>query len=333
MIVLFLTNAVAAQIGVPFMNPDDVKPDLSIPANIPLVTGCNSSGIGCPYDNLPILYIPVNFHYYLNLDGTGNFNEINDGSSPPNPYNGYQRAEDIVKEANSQLETNDPIFGPNPNNSPSCKINIRLVLGGVYFHRVSNKGTCFDSLETKSLYGPIWNKYEVNPKKEFNVNLQTYTNACPVNYAINKDKGPSGVTPGYGDYRLGVFNDWDAYQYWKGSEGLQGYPLANNAKTLLHELVHTVGLFHPTKGGDECDDTYKFKKDCWDKKDTDPDCDKWGKVSNNLMDYNQFTNWSLTACQVCFIYEAFSGKGGYNQSGLVRRIGGCPPANAFVSLP
>jgi hypothetical protein len=333
--VLLSVNFITAQQGVPFMNQNDIVNDPASPSSPSSPqTNCNSTGIGCPYDNEPIKYVKVNIHYYLNANGTGGFNEQNDGGTPPYPYNGYQRAEDMIKEANKQLETNGSIFGPNPTNSPSCKIPIRIVLGGVYFHRISNKGFCAWNFPFDT-----WNNNAVNSSSEININVTTYNKNCPAVAGIDpNDHGPSGVTQ-FGSNKMGMFNDWEMYQYETrptiGTSAVANYPLMINAKTILHELFHTTGLDHPFEG-DGCDDTYKFPKNCWGLDVTppiDPACDTWGKISNNIMDYNEFRDWSLTPCQICTIYESFNGRGTYKQDKFVKQTGGCAPGNAFFDIP
>ena len=295
-------------------------------------TSCNSTGIGCPYNGSPIKYVKVNFHFYLDPDGTGNFNEINDGAgSTAIPYNGYQRAEDIVNEANKQLEVNGPIiFGPNPANVPICKIPMRLVLGGVYFHRIPKKGLCDKSVPS------IWEEKIVNPNSEININMTSYTKDCPYVAGIT-GKGPAGITEFNGNY-MGLFNDWESFQNWTkpnfGTVSQNNYPLMIDSKTLLHELIHTVGLSHPHEK-DECEDTYNFKVSCWTYNPLDTNCNTWGKITNNIMDYNEQQDWVLTPCQICKIYESLSGLAqSDNQNEFVTQTGGiCPPSNAFFDLP
>ena len=170
-IVLLNHSFISAQKHIPNQLMNDV---ISGPSTAK--ADCDSPGIGCPYDGAPIKYVKVNFHFYLDPDGTGNFNEISDGSviTAPIPYNGYQRAEDLVKEANKQLEVNGPqIFGPNPTKSPVCKIPMQLVLGGVFFHRIPKKGVCYLEIP------PIWQAKVVNPNSEININMTSHTSKCP----------------------------------------------------------------------------------------------------------------------------------------------------------
>jgi len=72
---------------------------------------------------------------------------------------------------------------------------------------------------------------------------------------------------------------------------------------------------------------------CWKYDPNNPNCDDWKKISNNLMDYNEEINWSLTPCQICTIYESFAGRGRFNQSRFVTQVGGCPPSSSFFDLP
>jgi len=57
----------------------------------------------------PIKYVRVIIHFIQKDDGTGNFNEENDGLNPPNNFNGYEYADYIVNYANSLLSDNQPM--------------------------------------------------------------------------------------------------------------------------------------------------------------------------------------------------------------------------------
>jgi hypothetical protein len=112
------------------MVPDDDKFVSSTPID------CNTPDANsCPWNNQPTKYLAVNFHYFCKLDGKGNFNENDDGDTPPdNSVNAYTRAEAILKEANEQLRENSAGLNA-PSGTSVCKINMQLSLKGVYVHR------------------------------------------------------------------------------------------------------------------------------------------------------------------------------------------------------
>jgi len=65
---------------------------------------------------------------------------------------------------------------------------------------------------------------------------------------------------------------------------------------LNHEIGHSLSLLHTWRANDGCDDTPNHAN-CWNKVEGDPNCDKWRKISNNVMDYN-FMNKSFSPCQI-----------------------------------
>ena len=91
-VMLFFVNFLNAQITAPLTMPeafvqDDVKGKLNAP-----FLECNSEDANsCPYDNFPTKYITYNFHFICKEDGTGNFNEKNDGDpNKPKSMTAYQ---------------------------------------------------------------------------------------------------------------------------------------------------------------------------------------------------------------------------------------------------
>ena len=93
--------------------------------------------------------INVNIHFMLRLDGTGNFNETNDGA-PYKPWNalptapliqadtaknGYARARALVQEMNNQAASSP--MNSNPAGTSNPAKGFSYALNGVYFHRVT----------------------------------------------------------------------------------------------------------------------------------------------------------------------------------------------------
>jgi hypothetical protein len=94
--------------------------------------------------------INVNIHFILRQDGTGNWNETDNGIdywkySDPAPngvhypadtaQNGYAYARGLVNDMNYNFSVNPPQWSPQGIPNPAKKI--RVTLNGVYFHRVS----------------------------------------------------------------------------------------------------------------------------------------------------------------------------------------------------
>ncbi len=309
------------------------KPANSSLDSQPSILPCNNlSGTdGCPANNAPMLYVAMNFHFFLDLNGQNNFNEINDGDPQGTaPYSGYQRAEDLVKEMNRELEVIDNVWPSSLNIATCNSLNIRIVLKGVYFHRVKDNTD-----------GSLWNT----------IGSYSGYNSNEYNISVMHIDGLGGAT-WYGDNK--ALMEGVCEEYLKEKE--KGFTAALNpadgtdystfgaARTVLHELFHTPGLFHPrdkyiVKNGvlvlspNDCEDTPKLN--CWEYDITKPPCDDWNNIDNNVLNYNSYRRWSLTPCQICTIYSAFAGSSNapYDQSHLVTQIGGCLPNNAFFTLP
>lgn len=285
----------------------------------PVTTGavdCNNLDPNdpCPFDDEPIKYVNVNFHFIQTAWGAGNFSATGDGAG--GTYNGFQRAEDIINVANQQMEENGNCWGVTPANA-NCKINIRLVLQGVYFHRTNLALHSFDPPEYKVLIrngvgsasatGPLWGYMQnnrVNPNSEINI------------YSYNSDVA-SGVTNGI---VTNIHNDWNKYiQYERDqTNGTAGVPtewaMWSSSKILLHEIFHNGGLWiHPFQGNDGCDDTPVF-----------PNA---GSNQNNLMDYNSYEDWCLSPCQICRLNEGLD-PDEYEE----REEDDCPPLSNFFTI-
>jgi hypothetical protein len=284
-------------------------PAWALQAQIP----CNVSYTGCPSDGAPLRYLRVNLHFIMNAAGEGNFTEIDDGDG--GAYNGYQRAEDIVRTANEQLEQNTAVWGQNPA-GPVCAIPFRIVLKGVYFHRTNHAlapGPGIRFYPTQ-MWSYLANNCMVNPDAEVNCMLFD---------------APSGSGQANGKH-LFIHHSWPNYLNGEkptlGSDAPNLWPLGMCARTLIHELFHNHGLpSHPYQG-DLCDDTPTLSPPCWDWN-PDPASPCHSGASNLLMDYNAQLNWSLSACEICRLMQLV-------QPDFIEQEGGaCPPPNAFFDLP
>ncbi len=267
---------------------------------------CNSvDANSCPWDNQPIKYVAVNFHYFCNPDGTGNFNEYNDGKTPSSTaWNAYTRAEAMLKEANRQLQDNFKTWNA-PEGTPTCKINIMLSLKGVFVHR----GNFPPQVIT---YTPTGNTTDLFPATSFFDNNPTYFSNggsemnCffyPVSYTGNPDP-TVGVASGFNtnsndsNYSC-MYGDWEQYN---ATGNKDPWTFSIMVRLLLHELFHGFGIYSHPKDGDNCADT-KNSLNCWGLTNTPP-CDNRANISNNLMDYNGFIDeWSLSPCQICIAHQ------------------------------
>src|SRR5690606_15774059 len=106
--------------------------------------------------------------------GLGNFTESGDGFTNSG-YNGYRRAEDIINQANAELDDNEhqwrkandplvqnpPLNITYPANPPAVKV--RYLLTGVYFHR--GEAAYYLQKTRAQIHAP----YGVNPTTTINV--------------------------------------------------------------------------------------------------------------------------------------------------------------------
>jgi hypothetical protein len=282
----------------------------------------------------------------FNYVGDGNFTEIGDGifGGGGSSYNGYMRAEDIIKQANSELDKNADQWrkanNPNVQNPPANvsypatppQIKVRYLLTGVYFHR-DEDAYYIDVSERESVY-------------------QTYgvdkTNTLNVFYTPNGNW--SGIANALGGSKKYVFNN-DYLTYVK--PGCRQWSTFYSGYLLNHEIGHTLSLAHTWSGFDNCEDTpegfiynkwtpstmvclQNQKANCWT---FDPGiptcpnstsgkpCDEWSKISNNVMDYNEHPH-AYTSCQIGLINTDLGGVGNL----FVHSCNGCKPSQAFFAM-
>jgi hypothetical protein len=273
------------------------------------VANCNSlsSGSPCPYDNAPTLAFKVNFHFVQNLQGGLNFSEWSDGAG--GNLTAEQRAQQIIDEANKQTEQNDGVWGTNP--WPAmCKLNFKVLLNGVYFHRTNvglnaagtayNPSTLFNYFNNNSLF--------INSGSEINI-------------LIFESSFASGIA--YGNHAT-LHNAWSDYIKYEKTQGGDWY-ISLLGRVLWHEIFHNNGLpAHPFQF-DACDDTPTLNPPCWAWS-SNPNNPCHTNASNNLMDYNEYANWSLSPCQICQVNQ------NYNPNYVTPIPPNCPLASASFKL-
>ena len=298
---------------------------------------CNTEDANsCPWNNQPIKYIGVNFHFFCKPNGKGGFNENNDGDTPSsNSTNAYTRAEAILKEANEQLRENSP--GKNaPPGTSVCKINLQLSLKGVYIHRgnFASDTVKLDTTTGKSYANTQNSSTDIVSQPSYYVNGDSEINCFfyPIVAASNVkvDAFVSGYTS-YGGNYIVVSGGWENYKkIYKDNANSDTWYLKIDAKTLLHEIFHTFGLNHP-KDIDNCDDT-KDGLTCWQYvKDESNKCHFEINLTNNLMDYNGDVNtWSLSPCQICIAQQSMEGTGVYDMKKYIPFVGTCQKPVALL---
>jgi hypothetical protein len=258
-------------------------------------------GLAICTDTTFVRYIGVHYHFIQNDNATGNFNRFNDGTSVLNGYSGYKRAKEVIELANSGFSNTLKMRRPIGNNLPIPDVNIQYVLLGVHFHQSSfhRNSSHFTSMQTiDNLFGEdignSINVYEVaSGQGSGRANTISGTSSIPSRLFT--------VINGYDMYLS--YPNWMAYQ----------------AGTLNHEVGHLFGLWHTWPlSGDGCSDTPIGEEydripsgggcllshaNCWAYNPDIPGCprkpcDDWGKVSNNLMDYNEYFPHAISPCQV-----------------------------------
>ncbi len=283
----------------------------------------------------------------INYIGLGNFTETSDGFSNSG-YNGYRRAEDIISQANTELDNNYDQWrkasDPNVQNPPlnitypilPPEVKVRYLLTGVYFHRDEA------AYYLQKSRAQIHSQYGINPTTTINVYYTPHGSWSGVANAIG------------GGVKYVFNNDYVGYV----QPGCRNWSLTYSGSLLNHEIGHTLGLQHTWNEHDKCDDTPtgfvydKWEKqnngsykcitnqyaNCWGYSVSTPTCpmstggkpcDQWYKVSNNMMDYNKYAPHAVTQCQIDLINADLAGGGNL----FVHSCNGCMPSSAFFQLP
>ena len=216
------------------------------------------------------VYLKVNFHFMLKSDGTGNFTEYDDGMGNTN-YNGYMYAQDLVNSANGNIQNNIQTRLPIGNTVSIPTINMRYVIGGIYFHRD-------DAHYTYDWYGGANTAYGIDKTTEINAYFSYLDN--PSGGAMGGVAG--GLNPSSANDRWVKFaSPWQKY--------FVGYGVWAFTGIFNHEIGHLLGLNHTFSSAETCTDTYTSgtgTSGTWCGSGSD----------NNMMDYNCEQN-AITPCQ------------------------------------
>lgn len=294
-----------------------------------------------PASNYCTGVINVNIHYMLLLDGTGNFNETDDGAAytPWNQpgvnvpadttNNGYARARALVTDMNIQA-ANNPLNGyPAGTTNPSKGYS--YALNGVYFHRVSPSEYESIKNDNTNIYSTApFDNYGINKASEMNLILMgNYTNgSCCDLGGVACGLGYNPATPG--SYWAKLFNSHELYRWRQENRGntlqLSGGPYTipqdsqySTANALGHEIGHIIGLYHTFNGANGCADAAVPNR---------------GDSGNNLMDYINGT--ALTPCQLGVVNYNLFNPGNPTSSYhnyLSTSLCGEVPPRAFFVLP
>jgi hypothetical protein len=269
-------------------------------------SGASSTGI--------LKFVRINYHFMLKSDGSGNFNELNDGDG--RLYSGYDFANDITQAMNDRNSWNEKM-NILPNNTTAYpEKNYKYVLDAVYFHRD-------DVTHYKKMID-----YPNQGRDKDNV----------VNIFLTED---NTFPPGGGGYassldqnsKIKFTENWFGWQQYKinmANSYPWGWTLHANSQQFNHEIGHLLGLSHTVMWNDGipcqtgcpgsgvvnllCDDGCADTPTAWEVTSANG-CtvhpagiwntgnDPW--KSNNLMDYNGAN--ALTPCQINIIHSSLEG--------------------------
>lgn len=242
----------------------------------------------------PIKYLRVIIHFIQKDDGTGNFNETNDGMSPAHNYSGYDYASYILHYADSLLIANQPMRAPLDGSVPVYDPGYRYQLSGVFFWKNSY------------LYSYKWALSDL---------MSSYGQSTndAINIFITSSQGTSGGYAGFvGDKAVLIYQPWLSYTE-SVTNNNKWYNRAS-ATIINHEVGHCLELYHtvftPNTGqccpdcDDFCADTPSIPQMLALGKPS-PCCWNGSTCSNNLMDYNA-DQQSITPDQLNLVHSAFS---------------------------
>lgn len=239
----------------------------------------------------PVKYVRVIIHFIQMDDGTGNFNEINDGMNPAHNYNGYDYASYIIDYANSLLDANQPMNLQPFGNVPVYDPGYRYLLSGVFFWKNSYLYSDFSALT------PLMNNYGQSTNDAINI------------FVTSPNSGADAYARYIGDNAILLFKPYASYK--ESVNNNNGWYNRASAIIINHEVGHCLNVFHTlmTNGGtcdpvwdDFCADTPSIQQ-MLNLSKSNPCC--WNDVhcSNNLMDYNAGMQ-SITPNQLDIIHSS-----------------------------
>jgi Secretion system C-terminal sorting domain/Pregnancy-associated plasma protein-A len=295
-------------------------------------------------------FIAVNIHFMLRDNGTGNFTEINDGDGD-GTYNGYNRAEALIKGCNDELAGNPTNGIWRTTGVPVLPKRYRYALKGVYFHRDSRYnlklGVDVPGLGPTQLDN-MANTYGVDVVNTLNVFLVRDLDYV---YDVNNirvvvEQRLNGLANNRGGrFKYNFCSDYGMYYLYKHTYH-NPYEVSPFSSLISHEIGHNLSLAHTWDGPDDCDDTpqstFVFpngqRGQCsnWIPNPPNNECDParpctcWSNVSNNFMDYNGNQYHAWTPCQIARVHADLDGIG--NPYVLTCNKDCCFPSAAYFDL-
>jgi hypothetical protein len=262
------------------------------------------------YDpNGPVKVLRVNFHFISKTNGTGNFNETNDGyyNPTPRPYNGYMYADDLIKWCNEHWNENPLLLHMPIPAVPALPKKIQLQLCGVYFHHSDYDYNIYD---TNYDFPP----YVENSGEVINIYITK-------GHRTNPNAG--GVAQGFCGNSSNIPEKivmFDAYGKWykMSVDNNDPWYMIHTCGTVNHEIGHLLNLSHVIQN---CWDAtlLQCKNNCDDGIDDTPTCNWlvahgfttpvcWDcpSRSNNLMDYCTGMK-ALSPKQIARMHECIDG--------------------------
>lgn len=266
-------------------------------------------------EHTPMRNVRVNFHVINTQDGTVGM--------PDSIVNELVRL--IVDSSNVRLASNHFMIQPSGNATPVLNTRFRYIITpdsskqndtGIYYH-YDDEMAYFNSYRksvdsTHNMFSKKqFDKYGIQKNEVLNV---FFLEHHPDSLANRAKQPPSkryqqvkgvgyrnwvkitGVRPMYDEFIVIEKNGGDK----PAIQRLADY----YSRLLNHEIGHSLGLGHTWGSNDGCDDTPKHPN-CWYINKQSDNCDRWHKLSNNVMDYNVFMD-AYTPCQLGRVHYNFS---------------------------
>lgn len=245
---------------------------------------------------VPVKYIKVSVHFIDHPNRKYNFGE----------KEGTIYARDLIAHANQKLLKNNKMHLPKDNETPVLPIRIQYVLTpdpkkpndeGIYFHQ-DPEIWYLNKKEKRGVHGlysdAVYDKFGVQKEKVLNIFMMEHHPDSLLSETYKNASNGIGKS-----YYAKISNSYYDYKQTKAGKASKGTWFVAN--TLNHEIGHSLGLLHSWTRNDGCEDT-PIHSNCWGETEKPP-CD--GIISNNMMDYNRYSN-AVTPCQIAKMHYNMS---------------------------